>query len=165
MTDSLQKREKTYAKLFEKVKSLLENLSKSNRKVYIAEEPTSYSIFQTIWDNIRSNDCLGSSIVQVDTVNGISRIVLVNVADKYLKKYSEEKKKSEFAKLFKEVKEARNKHVQGNEKELKLQDWCEDQVNSAFSDEMECLKANHFVNAKHIFTYRLSVTKSYIEKS
>ena len=70
LTDSLQKREKTYAKLFEKVKSLLENLSKSNRKVYIAEEPTSYSIFQTIWDNIRSNDCLGSSIVQVDTVNG-----------------------------------------------------------------------------------------------
>ena len=80
--------------------------------------------------------------------------------------YSEENRKSTFATLYNNVKEKREALGRKASEDLflKMQNWCEDQVNLAYNDEIECLSKNDFVNAKHMFLFRKKVTESYVEK-
>ena len=65
---------------------------------------------------------------------------------------------------YSDIKEKREAGQASQESVLEMQNWCENQVNSAFLDETKCLLTNHFVNAKYLFEYRNKVTESYMEK-
>ena len=143
---------------------MLELLTKASRKPYVAKEPKSYAIFKAIWGRITSDGCLGSMTIATNHINEMTHLKLVDVHPMYMEKYSDENRKSKFLELYSNIKEKREAGQASQESVLEMQNWCENQVNSAFLDETKCLLTNHFVNAKYLFEYRNKVTESYMEK-